>query len=104
VFVGAAGFFLSFGNTIWLTLVQELVPTHIMGRVFSLDTVISQGLIPVSIAAAGGMVALAGAGPTLAIGGIVSAATTAFALTRPGALDPDRSPPPSATDRAGFVH
>lgn len=96
-FMGAVGFGLSFGNTIWLTLFQELVPKHFMGRVFSLDTVISQGLIPLSIAASGPIVAAAGPGATLAIGGLFAAAATAFALSRRGALDPDRIPgPPSA--------
>ena len=92
VFMGAVGFGLSFGNTIWLTLVQELVPKHIFGRVFSMDTVLSQGLIPLSIAATGPVVAVAGPGATLAISGLVCAGTTAFAFTRRGALDPDLAP------------
>jgi predicted MFS family arabinose efflux permease len=86
--MAGVGLFLSFGNTIWLTLVQELVPKHVMGRVFSMDMVISQGLIPLSIAASGPIVGLAGPGTTLVVGGLLAAGTTAFAATRRGALTP----------------
>jgi Transmembrane secretion effector len=92
-FVGAIGLGLAFGNTIWLTMVQEMVPTNVMGRVFSLDTVISQGLLPVSIAVSGPVVGWAGPGTALVLGGALSAGATAIALTRPGALDLDRPRP-----------
>jgi MFS family permease len=84
--MATVGLGLMFGNTIWLTLVQELVPKSIMGRVFSVDTVISQGLIPVSIATSGALVAAVGPGATLVVGGLVSSAMLVLAATRPGAL------------------
>lgn len=47
------GFGFSYGNVIWGTLLQRRVPTHMLGRVSSLDFFVSLALMPVSMALAG---------------------------------------------------
>ncbi|KAA9111689.1 MFS transporter [Microbacterium rhizomatis] len=49
----AIGFAFSYGNVIWGTLLQRRVPTHMLGRVSSLDFFVSLALMPVSMALAG---------------------------------------------------
>lgn len=51
--VFAMGFGFSYGNVIWGTLLQRRVPTHMLGRVSSLDFFVSLALMPVSMALAG---------------------------------------------------
>ncbi|WP_442922458.1 MFS transporter [Microbacterium sp. Root61] len=48
-----AGFGFSYGNVIWGTLLQRRVPTHMLGRVSSLDFFVSLALMPLSMALAG---------------------------------------------------
>ncbi|WP_438355006.1 MFS transporter [Microbacterium sp. CJ88] len=47
------GFGFSYGNVIWGTLLQRRVPTHMLGRVSSLDFFVSLALMPLSMALAG---------------------------------------------------
>ncbi|WP_345803490.1 MFS transporter [Microbacterium sp. AZCO] len=47
------GFGFSYGNVIWGTLLQRRVPTHMLGRISSLDFFVSLALMPVSMALAG---------------------------------------------------
>jgi hypothetical protein len=84
------GFGLGLGNVIWYTLVQELIPKRFLGRVFSVDMLVSTGLYPTSIAVSGPIVGAIGGPATLVAGGLASAVATGLALTRPGALDTDR--------------
>jgi hypothetical protein len=85
------GFGIGLGNVIWFTLVQEHVPKRVLGRVFSVDMLVSTGLFPLSIALSGPVVAAIGAPATLVAGGLASAMATALALARRGALDPDHA-------------
>jgi MFS family permease len=85
------GFGIGLGNVIWFTLVQELVPNRMLGRVFSVDVLVSTGLFPTSIAVSGPIVGAVGGPATLVAGGLASAVATGLALTRRGALDPDRA-------------
>lgn len=90
--VGAAcGLFLEFGTLIWVTLMQELVPRKMLGRVSALDWMLSLGLAPVAFALAGPLTAAAGPGPVLIGGGLLAAAANAVAVTRRGVIDPDRA-------------
>mgnify|MGYP006342483097 CR=1 FL=1 len=50
-FLVGVGF--SYGNVIWGTLLQRRVPTHMLGRVSSLDFFVSLAFMPVSMAIAG---------------------------------------------------
>lgn len=88
---GGVGFGIGLGNVIWFTLVQELVPNRMLGRVFSVDVLVSTGLFPTSIAVSGPIVGAVGGPATLVAGGLASAVATGLALTRRGALDPDRA-------------
>jgi MFS family permease len=47
------GFGFSYGNVIWGTLLQRRVPTHMLGRISSLDFFVSLALMPLSMAIAG---------------------------------------------------
>ena len=47
------GFGFSYGNVIWGTLLQRRVPTHMLGRISSLDFFVSLALMPLSMALAG---------------------------------------------------
>jgi DHA3 family tetracycline resistance protein-like MFS transporter len=55
----------------WYTLMQTLVPGEILGRVSSLDWMISAALVPVSFAATGPIASAVGARPTMAVAGLV---------------------------------
>jgi MFS family permease len=67
---------LAVGSVIWSTLMQTRVPPALMGRVTSLDWVVSLGLTPVSFAMCGPLAALLGTDTTLALAGIVGGTAT----------------------------
>jgi len=76
---------------IWLTVVQRLVPAALLGRVSSLDWLVSTAGVPASFALTGPVSHLLGVRPTLVAAGIVGAAViAAFALLIPGARTPER--------------
>jgi MFS family permease len=85
-----AGMVLELGNIIWPALLQDLVPRDLLGRVSSLDWFMSLGLQPLSFAAAVPVAALLGLSTTLIAAGVLDTAVVIFALTRPGARDPER--------------
>jgi MFS family permease len=66
------------GEIIWATLFQELVPGRLLGRVVSLDTLVSFSLVPLSMALTGPIAETIGARETLIGAGLVG--TTAIAL------------------------
>jgi DHA3 family tetracycline resistance protein-like MFS transporter len=71
------------------------VPAELLGRVSSLDWLISIGLLPLSFALTAPAVALLGARTTLVAAGVIGAVVTASALLLPGMLDLDKPEPPS---------
>ena len=72
------------GDVIWTTLLQDHIPHALLGRVSSLDTVVSFSLVPVSMALTGPIAAAAGARPTMLVAGILGASCVAgLFLTRP---------------------
>jgi MFS family permease len=77
------GFCVGFGVAMWETMLQELVPVHLLSRVVSLDFFGSFGLMPVGLAFAAAIAGLASAGTIIAGGAIVSAAMIAVTMTRP---------------------
>jgi MFS family permease len=77
------GFCVGFGVAMWETMLQELVPMHLLSRVVSLDFFGSFGLMPVGLAFAAAIAGLASAGTIIAGGAIVSAAMIALTMTRP---------------------
>lgn len=79
------------GNVVWNTMIQTEVPRSKLGRVSSLDWLVSTGLIPVSFAITGPVSHLVGVQATLVVAGVLGSAGFAF-LFVPGVRDPERSP------------
>jgi MFS family permease len=78
------------GQIIWVTLLQQLVPRHLLGRVVSLDWLVSTGLVPVSFALTGPVSALLGPGTTMVAAGLVGSVLMGGLLFWPGVRDPER--------------
>ena len=72
------------GLIVWLTTKQTHVPTRLLGRVSSLDWLISIGLMPVSYALAGPVAEWLGTRATLVGAGVLGAAITLSFLFLPG--------------------
>ncbi len=81
------------GLIVWLTTKQTLVPTRLLGRVSSLDWLISIGLMPVSYALAGPVAEWFGTRPTLIGAGVLGALLTLVFLFLPGMRDSQRRVP-----------
>ena len=77
VVYGAA---MSAGSVAWATLLQQRVPDALLGRVASIDFIVSLGLTPVSLALVAPVAVLAGSQATLIGAGIGGAAAIAAAL------------------------
>jgi MFS family permease len=82
---------LTLGNLIWFTLMGTLVPNEMLGRVSSLDMMVSFSLTPVSNALTGPVAVLAGVRNTLLGAGILGAVVGVAALLVPGARDPEKA-------------
>ena len=78
------------GTVVWITTKQRHVPSHMLGRVSSLDWLISIGLLPLSFALTGPVSALVGAQTTLVIAGVAGAVVTLAGLFVPGVRDVER--------------
>jgi DHA3 family tetracycline resistance protein-like MFS transporter len=74
---------------VWNTLMNTLVPPELLGRVSSLDWFVSIGLTPLSFAVTGPVASVLGARETLALAGVLGAATFVFVFI-PGVRDPER--------------
>jgi MFS family permease len=61
------------GDVLWATLLQKRVPGHLLGRVSSLDWLVSIAFVPLSFALTGPVAALLGAKETLAAAGLLGA-------------------------------
>jgi DHA3 family tetracycline resistance protein-like MFS transporter len=72
------------GFIVWSTAKQRHVPPHLLGRVSSLDWLISTGLLPLSFALTGPASAALGARTTLIAAGALGAIVTLAALMLPG--------------------
>ncbi len=83
------------GLLIWVTLMQRVVPTELLGRVKSLDWLVSTGLVPVSFALTGPAAAWLGAETVLVGAGIGGAALTIVFYCLPGMRDSERAGSPS---------
>jgi DHA3 family tetracycline resistance protein-like MFS transporter len=75
------------GTIVWATIKQKHVPGRLLGRVSSLDWLISVGLLPVSYALTAPVAALVGVRGTLVGAAIIGAAVTGGALFIPGVRD-----------------
>jgi MFS family permease len=75
---------------IWFTAMQRLVPGELLGRVSSLDWMISILGTPISFLVVGPLAKAFGADAVLIAAGVLGAAATVVFAFMPGALDPDR--------------
>ncbi len=80
------------GQVIWTTMLQQLVPRELLGRVSSLDWMMSIGLVPVSYALTGPVSGALGPDLTLIIAGVLGAVLMFGLLFIPGVRDPEREP------------
>jgi DHA3 family tetracycline resistance protein-like MFS transporter len=75
------------GTIVWSTIKQRHVPARLLGRVSSLDWLISISLLPVSFALTSPVAAAIGARATLELAGVIGAVVTLGALFLPGMRD-----------------
>jgi MFS family permease len=80
------------GTIVWITAKQQHVPAGMLGRVSSLDWLISIGLLPLSFALTGPVSELVGAQTTLVLAGVAGAAVTFGGLLVPGVRSVEHSP------------
>ncbi len=85
-----SGVLFAFGEITWSTLMQSHVPREMLGRVSSLDWMLSFGLVPISFALAGPVAEALGVEATMIGAGLVSAAIFLGALLVPGVREPER--------------
>jgi MFS family permease len=86
------------GTIVWATIKQRHVPIAMLGRVSSLDWLISIGLLPVSFAITAPVAAAVGVRATLVGAAVLGAAVTIGALFLPGMRDIEQTPAPAADD------
>jgi hypothetical protein len=72
------------GTIVWATTKQRNVPPALLGRVSSLDWLISIGFLPLSFALTGPVSSVLGVQGTLIAGGVVGGVVTFGALLLPG--------------------
>ena len=84
------------GTIVWVTIKQRHVPPSMLGRVSSLDWLISIGLLPLSFALTAPAAGLIGAQATLIVAAAIGGTVTLGALLLPGMRDIENT-----IDRAG---
>jgi MFS family permease len=72
------------GLVFWVTLMQRVVPSELLGRVKSVDWLVSSGFTPISFAIVGPLAAWVGAEPVLAGAGVGGALLTGAFYFLPG--------------------
>ncbi len=80
------------GDVIWTTLLQQNVPRTFLGRVSSIDWLLSTGLVPVSYALVGPVSNVLGPGPTMVGGALVGGLMMIALMFVPGVRDLEREP------------
>jgi hypothetical protein len=71
IIVFAVGLLLMVGNILWESLLQSEVPKEILGRVSSVDWMVSLGLSPIGVAVAGVASGIVGIRATIIVPGVV---------------------------------
>ena len=72
------------GTIMWSTVKQRHIPSNLLGRISSLDWLISISLLPVSFAITGPVASIVGVRATLVGAGLLGSAATLGALFLPG--------------------
>ncbi|HXZ82747.1 MAG TPA: MFS transporter [Acidimicrobiales bacterium] len=99
--LGAVAFgLLQYANMLWNTMMQQLVPSEMLGRASSVDWLFSMCLSPIGLLLAGVAAGAIGVRPAIAGGGLLAAAM-ALVVFIPGVRDPQRGlAAPAATELA----
>lgn len=92
VALAVAGFLLELGNVYWTTAVQAHVPNDLLGRVSSVDWLMSGSLIPVGMAVVAVVAASVGSGAVFAFGGLATALVGAAMAVTLRERDPAAAP------------
>lgn len=82
VFMAAMGIFNSVTNVIFITIMQQIIPRHLLGRIMGVFMFASFGSYPLSVAIVGVIVAHFGPTIIFPIGGATLFLAVAFGLTR----------------------
>jgi DHA3 family tetracycline resistance protein-like MFS transporter len=82
---------MSLGMVVWTTLMQTRVPPGLLGRVTSLDWLVSIGLTPISFALTGPIAAAVGSDATLIGAGLIGCLSTLALYVLVGDLRRDRA-------------
>ncbi len=90
------------GTIMWSTVKQRHVPSGLLGRVSSLDWLISISLLPLSFAVTGPVAGLVGVQATLIGAGLIGAAATLGALFLPGMRSVEGSIAPGTASSAAI--
>ena len=94
IFVFVAGMLVMVGNILWGSLMQSEVPKEVLGRVSSVDWMVSLGLAPVGVALAGVVSGAVGIRVTIIVPGVVIGVTALLALAAVRSVTAiDRRPP-----------
>jgi transmembrane secretion effector len=88
------------GTIVWATIKQRHVPSSMLGRVSSLDWLISIGLLPISFAITAPVAGLIGARATLVGAGAIGGAITLGALFLPGMREIEGRPDVAEGERS----
>ena len=75
------------GLIVWVTLMQRIVPSELLGRVKSVDWLLSLGLAPLSFAVTGPLAGWLGVKPVLVISGVGATLMTVAFYFLPGMRD-----------------
>lgn len=86
----AGGLFETVGNVIWGTLMGSRVPKGLLGRVSSVDWLMSIALTPISYGLAGPIAEAVGTRATMIGAGVLGTVAVVAFLTVPGVRDPER--------------
>lgn len=89
VALGVSEALFTVGEIVWITLLQSLVPGELLGRVRSIDWLLSVGLLPVGYALVGPIADAIGARTTLVGAGVLSTVLAIATLALPGMRDPE---------------
>ncbi|HET7045095.1 MAG TPA: MFS transporter [Gaiellaceae bacterium] len=89
VAMGVSESLFTVGEIIWITLLQALVPGELLGRVRSIDWLLSVGLLPVGYALTGPVAAAFGARETLVAAGALSTLLVVATLLLPRMREPE---------------
>jgi MFS family permease len=83
------------GLLVWITLMQRVVPPELLGRVKSVDWLISIGLVPASFAVTGPIAGVFGAEAVMLVAGIGASMLTIACFFIPGMRDTETPGHPS---------